>query len=116
MIQSRTSRIMKTETSVDGNKSSNQSGSRDRKPNCYECKYRASLPGDAHSECRHPRINDADRMITGFALLAGTRSQAMKRLNISGNECGIEKGWFFWPLNFDPVWLETCDGFEKINR
>jgi hypothetical protein len=21
-------------------------------------------------------------------------------------------GWFVWPLNFDPVWLENCDGFS----
>jgi len=20
--------------------------------------------------------------------------------------------WFIWPVNFDPVWLENCDGFE----
>jgi hypothetical protein len=21
-------------------------------------------------------------------------------------------GWFFWPYNFDPRWLKSCDGFE----
>jgi hypothetical protein len=21
-------------------------------------------------------------------------------------------GWFMWSLNFDPTWLQTCDGFS----
>ena len=56
---------------------------------CYECKYRGSVSGDAHSCC-----NNA----TAFAL---------------GDEYGISKGWFVYPINFDPVWLRYCDGFEK---
>lgn len=99
-------------TESDGNQPSNQSGSRNEKPNCYECKHRRSLPGDAHSECVNPRISEADRLITGFALLSGQRSAAMKRLNISCNLHGFKNGWFWWPLNYDPVWLNTCDGFE----
>lgn len=100
-------------TESDGNKRSSQSGTGNGKPNCYECKHRGGLVGDAHSECKHPRISESDRLITGFALMAGTRSAAMKRLNISGDPHGIRNSWFFWPLNFDPVWLLTCDGFEK---
>lgn len=101
-------------TESDGNQSSNQSGSESaKKPNCYECKYRRSLPYDAHSECVHPLITDADRILTGFSLLANIRLGAMKRMNVSCNsENAIRKGWFFWPLNFDPVWLATCDKFE----
>lgn len=26
------------------------------KPNCYECKFRRELPGNAHSRCAHPAI------------------------------------------------------------
>lgn len=54
------------------------------KPDCYKCKYRGNLPGDAHSCCKHPN--------------------------------GIKNGWFFWPLNFDPVWLENCDGFTAKKK
>ena len=100
-------------TESDGDKPSNQSGSQSKrlKPNCYECQYRRSIPGDAHSECVHPRLSEIDRIITGFALLSGQQSSAMKRLNISADSYGIKKGWFYWPLNFDPAWLETCNGF-----
>lgn len=34
-------------------------------------------------------------------------------LNIKGAPRGIQKGWFNWPWNFDPVWLENCNGFEQ---
>jgi hypothetical protein len=32
-------------------------------------------------------------------------------LGVKGNEHGIKNGWFCWPFNFDPVWLEACNGF-----
>lgn len=59
-------------------------------PDCYKCKHRREIAGDAHSEC------------------------ACKTAKVKGNEYGRRKGWFFWPLNFDPTWLEECDGFESI--
>lgn len=33
-------------------------------------------------------------------------------VHVKGNPHGIKNGWFNWPWNFDPTWLETCDGFE----
>jgi hypothetical protein len=33
--------------------------------------------------------------------------------NVEGDGHGIWKGRFFWPLNFDPVWLIKCDGYEE---
>ncbi len=61
-------------------------------PNCYECKYRGTIPGDCHSTCSN------------------------KKAIVQGNEHGIKSGWFFWPFNFDPVWLEKCDGFKKDTK
>lgn len=59
------------------------------KPNCYECKYRGELVGDAHSACHN--------------LIA----------NVKANPHGVKNGWFFHPVNFDPTWLEKCDGFKQ---
>jgi hypothetical protein len=59
------------------------------KPNCYKCVHRRTIPGDAHSRCN-----------------------AMKVAKVSGHEHGIRSGWFRWPLNFDPVWLLSCDSFS----
>ena len=58
------------------------------RPNCYDCLHRKMVLGDAHSRC------------------ANTEAK------VTGNEHGRRSGWFLWPANFDPVWLESCDGFE----
>lgn len=57
-------------------------------PNCYECKHRRDLPGDEHSRC------------------------ANAVANVVGHSHGIKRGWFYHPVNFDPVWLVSCTGFE----
>lgn len=62
------------------------------KPDCYKCKHRRNLIGDCHSRCVHPRGD---------------------KVSVKGNLHGIKNGWFFWPVNFDPVWLDYCDGFEQ---
>jgi hypothetical protein len=63
-----------------------------KKQNCYECEYRRNLIGDAHSKC----VN--------------------KNAHIKGNNYGIRNGWFIWPYNYDPVWLESCDGFKRKKK
>jgi hypothetical protein len=74
------------------------------KPNCYECKHRCNTMGSHHSECKHP-----DSFFLMVASMIEPRSSKVK-----GNPHGIANGWFYWPLNFDPVWLESCELFEKI--
>ena len=93
------------------------------RPNCYECKYREEIPGDAHICCNHPSVKIAkdDPMGQILASLAGVGlvdpiNAKSGKLNIEGNPQAIQKGWFNWPWNFDPVWLENCDGFEPKER
>lgn len=62
------------------------------KPNCYKCQYRRPLSGDAHSGC----VNE--------------------KASVVGAPHGIKNGWFFWPYNFDPVWLLECDGFDEADE
>ena len=76
---------------------------------CDKCKHRRSIPGDAHSECKHPSINEGDSILA----LLGSSSPSIRDLNIQANPHGIKMGWFTWPVNFDPVWLENCEGFEE---
>ena len=100
----------KTET--DGSQSGSQSGNGNTKPNCYKCKYRLDTEFSHHSSCEHPRIGGVGKFVELAFLVHGLRGPAMKRLNVSGTPHGIQSGWFMWPLDFDPVWLETCEGFE----
>lgn len=88
------------------------------KPNCYACKHRATIPGDAHSSCRHPATkNEANDPFSGLVMmLAGAASgqppAGSRELGITAMSHGILNGWFYWPYNFDPVWLLSCKGFE----
>jgi len=90
------------------------------KPNCYNCIYRGEVPGDAHSSCHHPYIEANGGAFMEMAIAAsgrmmGKNSSAAHKLKIIGNAHGIRSGWFMWPANFDPCWLENCDGFKDEN-
>jgi hypothetical protein len=61
-----------------------------RKDNCYQCKFKRNVPGDAHIQCTNP-----DKEMTG-------------------NPHGIKNGWFWYPLLFDPTWkTKECSNFEE---
>jgi hypothetical protein len=106
--------LLKTE--INASKSCNQSGSESSaKPNCYKCKHRGAADYSAHSTCNHP-IFDAVRggkFLQMIWMLKGLKSPFEKRLNVTYNQHGFNHGWFMWPINFDPVWLNSCDGFEE---
>lgn len=76
------------------------------KPDCYKCKYRGNVPGDAHSCCTYPGNK------TGmFDFFEPENRVNLVKLNIRANPHGVKNGWFFYPVNFDPVWLINCGGF-----
>lgn len=55
---------------------------------CYGCVHRRDIPGDCHSRCNNHEAK------------------------VVGDAHGIKSGWFMWPVNFDPTWLRSCDGFS----
>jgi hypothetical protein len=87
------------------------------KPNCYKCEYRGTIPGDAHSCCKHPGnkglVDNPVAEMIGILASVGRIApiQVETKLNIKGNPIGIRRGWFNWPMNFDPIWLLECNGF-----
>ncbi len=93
---------------------------------CYRCAHRRSLlPDSAHSACHHPAVAPLHAQPSmQFAGLAGRRggdgmianvqlaaAQIARQLNVAGHERGVRGNFFIWPVNFDPTWLESCDGF-----
>ena len=76
--------------------------------NCHECIHRRLVPGDSHSACEHPNVSGQKaffqmmNIVTGLPLANGVRL----------NEHGVRNGWCDFPLNFDPLWIDNCDGFE----
>ena len=94
--------------------------SESKAPNCYECKYRADVPRSAHSSCQHPLVANTIKgnpLLEAMAIFASVGrvkpfTVGTEMLRVTANPHGITNGWFIWPVNFDPVWLLTCDGFE----
>ena len=90
-------------------------------PNCYDCKHRGEVAGSAHSCCKHPNNkNMSDNPLAELiAIMSAGRHMDLglqtfdNGLNVTGNEWGRKNGWFNYPINFDPTWLETCNGFEE---
>lgn len=64
------------------------------KPDCYQCEHKRSISGDSHVRCVAPR--------------------ELHGVEVEGDLHGIKKGWFFWPYNFDPVWLKSCNSFSPM--
>lgn len=82
------------------------------KPNCYDCRWRGELPGDAHSCCNHPALSAGHDAVKWIAAQSFFLNQRFTLFNVTADPHGIRKGWFMWPINYDPVWLLTCDAFE----
>lgn len=91
------------------------------KPLCYRCKFRRDIPGDAHSRCNHPEASPGSSPLADVMSIFASagrvppvaNAHAAGKLNISANAHGIRQGWFNWPFNFDPVWLQNCDGYTQ---
>jgi len=59
------------------------------KNDCHICAHKKSVPGNTHIQCIR-----ADTEMTG-------------------SPYGIQNGWFFYPVLFDPIWMEKkCCNFE----
>jgi len=70
---------------------------------CYKCKWRRSIPGDAHSECTPGYVD-----VTTVAILA-----IAKLIPVPYEDPhGVKNGWSMWPMNFDPVWIRNCPYYK----
>lgn len=78
---------------------------------CYKCDHRQDAPGSAHSSCKNPRNSVQSSMESVILLLSGRTKSSPNGVQVTANPHGVSKGWFMYPLNFDPVWLESCNGF-----
>jgi len=64
------------------------------KVKCYKCGYKGSISGNAHIQCNF----DWDK--------SGNSTP-------KGSLYGIQRGWYFFPLNYDPIWMEDeCQFFS----
>lgn len=64
------------------------------KKTCYSCAYCGTIPGSCHASCTYAWSND-EKMP-------------------AGDTHGIKNGWYMFPFNYDPVWMdEECTAHAK---
>ena len=60
---------------------------------CYQCIHKRTVPGDAHISCAKPDSH------------------------VKGDLYGIQQGWFYYPVLFDPIWMIIeCRNFELNDK
>lgn len=77
--------------------------------NCHECKHCRNLPFDAHNSCGHPVLSNG---LEWLAALSVHTTAEFKPFGLSVSEHGLRNGWANWPINFDPVWVNSCNQFQ----
>ncbi len=86
---------------------------------CHKCKHRLPVPGSCHSSCSHP-ANDADdpmarlmAILSSVGMNATLVSATASKIKVELNAHGVAHGWCNFPFDFDPIWVDACEGFEE---
>ncbi len=75
---------------------------------CYSCRHVGTVPGSAHVCCNHPKVGNSstDPVSAIIAMFDGRADE----LGIKMNPHGVKCGWCSWPIEFDSIWIENCNG------
>lgn len=81
--------------------------------NCNKCKFHENIPGDAHVSCTILPVQ-----VRGYALIVSTMTAKLDtstgiKLKLEFEPHGISAGWCNWPLNYDPIWVKSCNQFVE---
>ena len=61
---------------------------------CHSCKHCRTFKHDAHIAC-------------------AKKWDAFAKEKPEIHHFGVENGWCYWPVNFDPIWVDGCKSFEQ---
>ena len=95
-----------------------------KKPNCYSCQYRTTIPGSAHSCCTVIRETAKELGMEDSRAASLETLISLGRANVKSqsdqpavklSQHGVDNGWAMWPLDFDPIWVESCE-FESSKK
>lgn len=90
-----------------------------KKNDCYTCPYREQVPGSAHSACnvfgdKTFALDFSAEVASGE--YAGIHDDESDKAIIKFHPHGVKSGWCFWPINFDPVWVECYLPIENNDK
>lgn len=74
---------------------------------CNNCTHKRNIAGDCHISCSNPDIAKHSQVLTVVGLTSPSNLDKFCResLGFSVDEYGIRSGWFMFPLNYDPTWM-----------
>lgn len=68
---------------------------------CHRCTHKRTVPGNCHGQTPRGRSPK-------------TIKCAKPDQHMTGNQHGINNGWFFYPSLFDPTWkTKKCVNYEE---
>ena len=80
--------------------------------NCKDCKFKGPIAfGSGHHRTCVALTDD----LTGQLLLtqASIKDKTTGEDAVVQNPHGVKNGWCTWPINFDPIWIESCIFFTE---
>ena len=86
--------------------------------NCYNCDYRGKSMSSSHLSCKYPLFNEEQRI--KISILSTGSSENFNQFlennfGFKANIQGIINGWFSFPLDFDPTWINgDCNKHSSI--
>jgi len=67
-------------------------------------------------QCCHPKVMEIQEKYPERRpglVAAKALNQMGKELNPRINLAAYKNQWFYWPYCYDPIFIESCSGFEK---
>jgi hypothetical protein len=79
--------------------------------NCNKCKFHESIPGDAHVSCTMLPIQS--RMYAVVIINLSAKVTTQTGIEVVCEPHGVDSGWCNWPINYDPIWIKSCNQFVE---
>jgi hypothetical protein len=82
--------------------------------NCHDCIYKKSIPGNTHISCAGPATILKSETVSYLLAIAPSSIVIENKPIVTIDEHGTKKGWAYWPINFDPIWIISCNIKKEI--
>lgn len=90
---------------------------------CSKCKHKgAVVTGSSHHiSCRLVGYFAKQMVVynlyrSGRQFVVTDKTTGEQKPLIVLNPHGVRNGWCDWPLQFDPIWIESCVGYTEVDK
>lgn len=82
---------------------------------CHKCKFVGTVIGSAHKSCKVLADTKLDILIaSGLAEIQISKKDGTEsKPAVEVNPWGKSHGWADWPIQFDPIWIDSCVFFAE---